>query len=76
MTKRTPEQLLGALDRMAEDLTVMGLRTKARMLRSIRTEMTNFVYSEKRIPRKSKLSAAARTLIENHGLERFFADLL
>lgn len=74
--KRTPAQILRSMDRLAEDLTTSGMYGYARRLRRARTEMKNFVFSEQGIPRKIKLSRAARTLIENHGLERYFADLL
>lgn len=72
--KRTREQRLQtallALDRLAADLTRSGLRGYARRLRGARTSVTNFVYSEKSIPQKVKLSRANQRRVEGLGLER------
>lgn len=74
--KRTPDQILRSMDDIAADLVISGLRGQAKRLRRFRTEMTHFVLSENKVPRKIKLSRAARELIENHGLERYFTGLL
>lgn len=56
--KRTPEQVLGSMDRLAADLTLSGMRGYARRLRRVRTEIADlFGKSAKPIPRKMKLSA-------------------
>lgn len=52
--RRTPEQVFRSMDAIARDLTVAGLLGQARRLRRLRTEMRNFVYSEKLVPRKIK----------------------
>lgn len=70
--KRTREQklqtALRALDRLAADLTLSGMCGYARRLRGARTSVTNFVYSEKSIPQKVKLSRANQRRVEGLGL--------
>lgn len=49
------------MDNIAADLVISGLRGQAKRLRRFRTEMTNFVNSEKHIPAKSPAHRDALT---------------